>query len=424
MNCKKIRSGNFIWNTMAGLVNASEAVILLMVVTRTNGLEDAGVLTIAFAIGNLIMTIGRYGVRNYQVTDVDEQLPFSAYFTHRICMVLLMDMVTGGYLLYSYVCNGYSVHKACTVLLVCMIYMVESLEDVFWGLYQKNGRIDLGAKIFIGRWVLHLTVTSLGLFVTGQLVQSLFWGFLTGAVVSLAANLKTVPEYYRGKFFQWDGIDHICYKCFPLFVVAFLTNYVSNAPKYAIDKYMSETDQACYGYIAMPVFAVMLFGSFVYQPILTEFADEWREKKIQVLQSRIIKIVLIITGLTVVCLAGAYLCGIPILSVLYATNLTPYKKELMILMMAGGGLGLVTFESTLLTVIRKQNITMSGYVMIALLAKIFFSSMVRMRGISGAAELYAVLMWTLSLFYGGCICWQICKWKVASETVISGRRVL
>lgn len=394
---------------MAGLVNAFEAVILLMVVGRTNGLEDAGILAIAFAIGNLMMTIGCYGVRNYQVTDVEEQLPFPTYFTHRICTVLLMGGVTCAYLLYNYIGNGYSTYKVWTILLICLIYMAESMEDVFWGLYQKNGRIDIGAKIFIGRWGVHLIVTSIGLFSTHQMVKSLFWGFLLGALASIVANLKIVSKYYKGKLFQWGGVQRIFFSCFPLFVVAFLTNYVSNAPKYAIDRYMQETDQACYGYIAMPVFVVMLFSSFVYQPILTNLADEWKEKKIQSLQRRVLMIVLIIIGLTVICFIGAYLCGIPVLSVLYATDLTPYKNELLILMIAGGGLGIVTFESTLLTVIRKQNVTMFGYIMIALLAKMFFGYVVRTNGLLGATELYAALMWMLSLFYGGCICWQIKK---------------
>lgn len=398
---------------MAGLVNASEAVILLMVVGRTNGLEDAGILTIAFAIGNLMMTIGRYGVRNYQVTDVDEKLPFSVYFTHRICTVLIMGVVTGGYLFYSYVFSGYSVYKEWVVLLICMIYMVESLEDVFWGLYQKNGRIDIGAKIFIGRWFLHLFVTSIGLFLTRQLVQALLLGFLTGALASVIANMKFFTEYYEGTLLQWKGVAGIFYSCFPLFVVAFLTNYVSNAPKYAIDRYMSETDQACYGYIAMPVFVVMLFSSFVYQPILTNIADEWKEKNVRALRKRILQQFLIIIGLTVICVAGAYLCGIPILSVLYAADLTPYKRELLILMIAGGGLGLVSFESTLLTVIRKQKITMIGYIMIALFAKLFSGYVVRCHGLAGAAGLYASLMGVLALFYAGCLWYEIRKCKIA-----------
>lgn len=412
MGSNLIFQANFIWNTFAGLVNAAEAVILLMVVGRTNGLEDAGILTIAFAIGNLMMTIGRYGVRNYQVTDVEEKLSFGSYFTHRICTVFLMGIVTGTYLIYAWHFNGYSEYKCWAILLICLIYMAESLEDVFWGLYQKNGRIDIGAKVFIGRWALHLVVTSIGMCLTHQMIQSLFWGFLAGAFASLAANRKIITTYYKGSFIQWSGVKQIFSSCFPLFIVAFLTNYVSSAPKYAIDKYMYEADQACYGYIAMPVFVVMLFSSFVYQPMLTDIADEWNEQNMHSLQNRILKIVIAVLGLTAICLAGAYVCGIPVLSWLYATDLGRYKKELLILMIAGGGLGLVTFASTLLTVIRKQKITMLGYVFIALLAKLFFGHMVKSAGLSGAAGFYAVLMWALAAFYGGVIYWQMRKERV------------
>ena len=64
---------DYIWNTVAGLINAAEAVIMSMFVTRIIGLADAGRLTIAFAIGNLMMTVGKFGVRNYQVTDIENK---------------------------------------------------------------------------------------------------------------------------------------------------------------------------------------------------------------------------------------------------------------------------------------------------------------------------------------------------------------
>lgn len=415
MNNSVHYKSNIIWNTLAGLLDAVEAVILLMVVGRTNGLEDAGILTIAFAIGNLMRTIGSYGVRNYQVTDVEGKLSFGSYFTHRIYTVFLMGIVTGAYLIYAWHFKGYSEYKNWVILLVCFIYMVESLEDVFWGLYQKNGRIDIGAKVFIGRWMLHLVVTSIGLCLTHRLIQSLLWGFLTGAFASLFANRKMIATYYQGAFIQRSGVKQIFISCFPLFIVAFLTNYVSSAPKYAIDRYMYEADQACYGYIAMPVFVVMLFSSFVYQPMLTDIADEWNKQNIHSLQKRILKIVTVVIGLTAVCLIGAYVCGIPVLSWLYATDLGSYKNELLILMIAGGGLGLVTFTSTLLTVIREQKVTMLGYVFIALLAKLFFGRMVKNAGLAGAAGFYAVLMWALAAFYGGVIYWQMRKREYADK---------
>ena len=79
------------------------------------------------------------------------------------------------------------------------------------------------------------------------------------------------------------------------------------------------------------------------------------------------------------------------------------------LMIAGGGLGLVTFTSTLLTVMRKQKVTMLGYVFVALLAKLLFGHMVKCYGLSGAAGFYAALMWALAVFYGGVIYWKLRK---------------
>ena len=45
---------DYVFNTIAGLIDASEAVIISMIITRTTGLTDAGYVTIAFAVGILL----------------------------------------------------------------------------------------------------------------------------------------------------------------------------------------------------------------------------------------------------------------------------------------------------------------------------------------------------------------------------------
>ena len=52
----------YFWNTAAGLLNAAEAVILGMLTTRLAGVEAAGILTIAFSVGNLFSSVGRWGI--------------------------------------------------------------------------------------------------------------------------------------------------------------------------------------------------------------------------------------------------------------------------------------------------------------------------------------------------------------------------
>ena len=65
LNYKK----NLLWNLCAALVNASEAVVVIMIASRFNDREEAGILTIAFSIGNLLMMLGKYGIKNYQVSQ-------------------------------------------------------------------------------------------------------------------------------------------------------------------------------------------------------------------------------------------------------------------------------------------------------------------------------------------------------------------
>lgn len=56
------------------MLNSFQSVLILMVISRIDPVTDAGVFTIAFAIGNLMLTIGQYGIRQFQVSDVQENI--------------------------------------------------------------------------------------------------------------------------------------------------------------------------------------------------------------------------------------------------------------------------------------------------------------------------------------------------------------
>ena len=66
----------YLWNTSAAMLTAFQTVFILMLISRIDPIIDAGVFTIAFAIGNLMLAIGKYGVRQFQVSDVEERYRF------------------------------------------------------------------------------------------------------------------------------------------------------------------------------------------------------------------------------------------------------------------------------------------------------------------------------------------------------------
>ena len=407
---------NYIWNMVAGLINASEAVILLAVITRTNGMYDAGILTIAFAMANLLSTIGKFGIRIYQATDASEQFGFNTYLGARIVTVILMLIASIGYVAYGYLFKQYTWDKSGVIFFMCIIYAVEAFEDVFAGLYQKNGRLDMGGKIFFVRWTVILGLFSILLIIT----HNLFYASLISMVVSVFCCIILLYCSY-GKIVQdkvrvcMKGTKKLLFHGMPLFLSTFLQFYLINAPKYAIDDYLTEDVQACYGFVSMPVFVIGLLNSFIYQPILVQMALQWREHDYYGFIRRIRKQIGIIAVITTVCLAGAYVLGIPVLSLLYHTDLSAYKAELIILLLGGGFLAMTGFFSVLLTIMRKQKWILYGYAFASIIAILVTGRVVRKFELAGAAMIYTILIGMLMAVLGGAVyfyCWRVCNERI------------
>lgn len=66
LNSKNINKSSFIWNMAGSMLMAFQSVIMLMIITRTLNLYEAGVFTLAYASANLFLNIGKYGMRNFK----------------------------------------------------------------------------------------------------------------------------------------------------------------------------------------------------------------------------------------------------------------------------------------------------------------------------------------------------------------------
>ncbi len=400
----------YLWNVAAGLVNAGEAVVLSMVVTRTTGLEDAGILSLAFAVGNLMMTVGKFGVRSYQATDIEEKFSFSDYFWARIVTVSVMLAASFAYLAYCAQIWGTENRKVAVILSICLIYAVESMEDVFWGLYQLRMALDAGAKIFVARWMLILTVTVIFLLTGGELPEALAAGVLAGVVLFVVYNTAVFCRFHEkiGRF-RAKAVKRLSIECTPLFAISFFSFYITNAPKYAIDKYLSQEVCACYGFISMPVFVIGLLNGFLYQPALVQMAVEWKERRLQHFYKRVKKQCAVVAALTALCMAGGWLCGIPVLSAVYGTDLSGYQAELLLLLFGGGMLAYSGYFCVLFTIMRKQRVILYGYAVIAALAAGCMGAVTKNFGVIGVVVLFDLLLvmlagifaWMLPIFSDG-----------------------
>ena len=390
---KRQDAGNFLWNAVGGILNAGQSVFLLIVITRVCGLEAAGIFSIAFATGNLFLYLGNYGVRNYQVSDLSEKYSFHDYLRHRLCTVLLMLAAAAVYTAWSAKTGNYSHYKTACVLAMCACKAVDCLEEVFEGRYQQKGRLDRSGKLVTFRLLVSIGGMIAVLLVTRDLLTAVWWGvFLAAAASALIIWRYRETAAFERTAFSFSGIAGLMRECFPVCAANFLSFYLINEPKYAIDAAMDETAQACYNFIAMPVFVIQLLNMFLYQPMLIRMTASWENGRRKEFLGYFGRICGALALISAPILLAAWILGIPVLSWLYATDLSALRTELLLIMTGGIFLAFNGFYCAVLTIMRKQKEIPLTYLAGVVLSLAATPAMVRENGIIGAVLSFVLVM--------------------------------
>ncbi len=408
-----IKRSSYTWNALNAIISALQNPVILLVMTRTNGVNDAGIFSIAFAIATLMLYVGLYGLRRFQSSDMNENYSFGEYHGMRILTCALMIFASVIYCFYGLCFSSYSVEKAIVVFMICIVKCSQAYSDVYHGCMQQKGRLDVATKSSSVRYTLEMAAYIVLLLITHNLLLSTAAFMVASIVGLLVTSVNAGRNYCEYKpSFNWKKIRNLTIEGFPLFASLFLNMYISNAPKYAIDAYLTEEIQAIYNMIFMPAFAVMLLANFIFNPILTTYAELWlarKKEKLKELKHHIEKQMLLILGLTVLGLAIAFTIGAPVLSLIFGVDLNSYRYELCVVMIGGGALAYATYFSTVITIIRMQRTLIFCYGIVALSARLMSRYLVLEHGIMGAAAMYAFLMVILSLMLFAITCYGIRK---------------
>ncbi|MBQ9233380.1 MAG: lipopolysaccharide biosynthesis protein [Lachnospiraceae bacterium] len=400
---KNVEKDSYIWNMTGSMLNAFQSVIFLVILTRIVDLKESGFFVIAYANANLFLNIGKYGMRNFQVSDVNDQFSFKEYKISRYITTVLMMLVSIIYVLIAGHFNGYTVEKSMIIIWMCLFKAVDAVEDVYLGLYQQKSRLDISGKCMTLRMIATIFIFAVSLLVCKKLLPAIIVSTIATVVILFLTISMTYGNFIKDKkiklSFERNRLMELFRICFPLFLGLFLAFYIGNAPKYAIDAVLSDELQAIYGFIAMPVFIIGLLNNFIFNPIIVGMSVKWKEKNINEFKRLFKRQIIIIGGIIAFCELGAFLLGIPVLSILYNTDLKPYKTELLILLLGGGFLAYSGFLVTILTIMRKQKVIAFVYMTVSVLAFVFSSKFVSYYGITGASLLYLILMVLLCIMF-------------------------
>ena len=386
----------YIWNILGSLANAGLSVIILMVVTRTLDNQKADIFSIAWAISQLMATIGCYQIRVLQATDVEEKFTFRQYFEFRIVTIVAMMICS---CIYVYI-KHYTVYKAIIIIIICGYRAVDSLADVFEGWFQQKERLDLAGRALFIRVIIAIVgggICLVGMHDLLALSLMLVFIYVVGLLlydIRYYNKLKVLEKQKENQNNKW--LQGLLVAGTPLFVNAYLLMDIMNTPKIVIDNAITTGNlqngaQTIFNILFMPA-SVLTLAYIVFRPLLTKMAIEWTMGRIKNFLKIIGSIMCCLLGMSILIIGGSALLGIPVLSVLYAIDLTMYKRELLMIILGGC---FCTFSYVLdnaLVVIRKQYLLVCAYVVSWVYVKIFAHTFVDKWGIMGAAIVYTTSM--------------------------------
>lgn len=386
----------YIWNILGSLANAGLSVIILMVVTRTLDNQKADIFSIAWAISQLMATIGCYQIRVLQATDVEEKFTFRQYFEFRIVTIVAMMICSCAYVYIKH----YTVYKAIIIIIICGYRAVDSLADVFEGWFQQKERLDLAGRALFIRVIIAIVGGGICLVVMHDLLALsliLLFIYVVGLLlydIRYYNKLKVLEKQKENQKNKW--LQGLLVAGTPLFVNAYLLMDIMNTSKIVIDAAimnggLQNGSQTIFNILFMPA-SVLTLAYIVFRPLLTKMAIEWTMGRIKNFLKIIGSIMCCLLGMSILIIGGSALLGIPVLSVLYAMDLTMYKKELLLIILGGC---FCTFSYVLdnaLVVIRRQYLLVCAYVVSWAYVKIFAHTFVGKWGIMGAAIVYTTSM--------------------------------
>jgi O-antigen/teichoic acid export membrane protein len=321
---------NFSWTFIGNVIYAGCQWGLLMLLVKLTNPEAVGQFTLGIAVTAPIILFSNLQLRSIQSTDVQQTYPFVDYFVLRVFSTLLAIVVIisliGGV--------GYPRDTALMILLVGLAKSVESISDVFYGLFQQHERMDWIAISMILKGIASLVVVGMVVWLT----QSALWG--TVALVGAWAIGLWVYDLPQGKKIKllktaatrpthgWlhpQTLRQMTCFALPLGFAMALISLNANIPRYFVERYLGAGQLGIFSAIAYLQIAGTTLVMALGQSASPRLAQHYVAGQPQQFNRLIRKLLIGVSLLGISGILVAYFAGEQILTLLYRPE---YGKDI------------------------------------------------------------------------------------------------
>ena len=404
---------DYLWNSLGSLLQSAISPVLLIVITRLNGIDDSGLFSFALSLSVVFWAVSLWGGRTYQVSDVKREFSSGGYVAVRFIASLIVAISAVVFC----VLNGYNTTKTGLIMILVTFKILESIADSLYGVLQIHHKLYVAGMSLTMKAMLGFTafmavdiVTknviygTLAILLVNVLIIFLYDILWVRRVETIAVNKKLLKEYTGQAIAIMKHTSAV-------FVVMFLTMFSLNIPRYFLDK--SHPDQIGYfGIMAMPITLLGLFISFIIQPNVVNLSELLVKGKLKEFARIVSKINHITFGIGVLSVVLSYLVGVWVLNTIFGININNFRLDLTIIVIGAAANAFVSIYVNLLIIMRR----FKGQFYTLLLTDILAVA-VSMCLIERLAMLGSVLVFMLISFLQLALLLVIYKWSLKNAII-------
>ena len=386
---------DYVMNTVGQTVAGSFFFIITIAATHFAGAEQAGMFALAVTIGLLLMFVGNYGVRTYQVSDVHEMQSFNDYQIQRI-------ITCAGMLLIGFIyckLRGYSGAMMAITMGVILFRAFDALADVYEGRLQQKDKLYLAGISQTVRYIVALIICVIVLALSRNLAWACWaMALAEGASVLIVTMPLTFFETERSYPWSKRAVKELFVQCLPLFLALFLYNVLESMPKFAMEGTLAYENQLYYMVINGTSQMIVIIFGLVYRPQLVRLARIWakpeQRKRFDLVVLAMFAIIVVIAGLLAVVMMWI---GVPILSFVYGIDFDKYRSLVLVMCAEGGLCAAVDFLYQIITLLREQQSITKLYLIALVFAVPVALLLVNFSQLAGAVIANLVIMAILAV---------------------------
>ena len=265
---------NLLFNTAGSLLFYLCQAALNLLVTALAGVAANGMLATAMTIANVCLSVASFGMRTFQVSDLEGKYADRTYLLSRY---VTLTAAGAGCLVFAFV-NSYSAEQRWVIALYTAYRLIESWSDVWHGYLQKAERLDVVGISFGVRGLVTAGTVTLGLVLTGNLVITLAALFALNAVYVLAVDLPLAQKHADFATRGGGSVWALLAECAPLAVYAALNTAIPSVPRYFCERVLGTVKMSYFNNVFLPVLILQVAVIYLFVPFITTFARLWNQK--------------------------------------------------------------------------------------------------------------------------------------------------